>query len=193
MCILERDELLEDIEKNSSPLQIVKWLYNRWAEDRSNFQYFLRIGIQCWLNLAFMSLEEMDQDKSATEMYYSYLSETFAYGLAHFQNEINFLCLYGYMIKLYPYFFTTLSGDYDKDFDYGEKMIQKAFLNNSQHPVAALLVEKPNTQEWLEKRIKLKSVFKCLFPGESEADIYFNSVWGGSVKKTVLMPSREKT
>ena len=48
MLYLEKDLFLENLEKRASPYQVAQTLYCRWENEKSNLQYFLRAGIECW-------------------------------------------------------------------------------------------------------------------------------------------------
>ena len=169
-CYLERDIELEQLESKGTPwYEIVNYLYVRWKSSL-NLQDLLRLGVQCWGELAFSDLEQQNNE---SQLYYkseNYLAETLNYGLEHYNEHFIFLCLYGYLITLFPYYF-SLTGDYDSDYQFGKDMISKAHKLKPDDVLAAYLTNHGQDEP-------LKQQILILFPGNSEMDKYFKSVWG---------------
>ena len=61
-CYLERDIELEQLESKGTPwYEIVNYLYVRW-KNSLNLQDLLRLGVQCWGELAFSDLEQQNNE-----------------------------------------------------------------------------------------------------------------------------------
>lgn len=181
MLYLEKDLFLKNLEKRASPYQVAQTLYCRWENEKSNLQYFLRAGIECWYwldnDIFWNNYLKQDELKDFEEILTTYLCKVCVYGFENQSENPVFLCMFGYMIRLFPYFFINLTGDYDKDLETGNKMISKAYRLNPD-PLTTLLITKEGTPEWEERYAIMKNAFSNLFHGEAIMDQYFRSVWG---------------
>ena len=176
ICYLQKDIQLEHLEEKNTPwYEIVEYLANRWRNNKNNLQYLLRLGIQCWGYLVFFDLESQNSESQLFYKSESYLSETLRYGLSCYNNDIIFLCLYGYLISLFPYYF-SLTGDYDVDQQFGMNLIYKAHKIKPYDLLTVYLAK--DSQMGIQTKHQIKQNISILFPGNSEMDRYFKSVWG---------------
>ena len=178
ICYLEKDIELEKLEKRETPwYEIIDYLALRWRNHPNNLQYLLRLGTQCWGELVFSDLEQQNRESSLYSKSEKYLSETLQYGLHRHNDHFVFLCLYGYLISLFPYYF-ALTGDYDRDCQFGKDMINKAYKLQPDDILSSYLASDVHSPAHNQAEKNLKQNLFFLFPGNSEMDIYFRSVWG---------------
>ena len=87
-------------------------MYNLWDQDRENIELFLRLFSECWYLLCEWEVEEGTKGLS-WDAFRDTLIECTTYGLEHFNQDIRFLWIGGYMISMFPYLlaFITLWND----------------------------------------------------------------------------------
>ena len=88
-------------------------LYNLWEQDRENIELFLRLFSECWYLLCEWEVEEGTKGLS-WDAFQNTLIECTTYGLEHFNQDIRFLWIGGYMISMFPYLFYRDERDEDK-------------------------------------------------------------------------------
>ncbi len=176
-CCLEKDRDLERLEENGTSWhEIIGFLAERWKNHPDNIQYLLRLGAQCWGELVFTNLEMQNGESRLYNALETLLSGTLEFGLVYHREHAAFLCLYGYFISAFPYYF-PLTGDYDADLSFGKDMIRKAHAYSPLNVLAAYLAsDDPEQKE--KAAVALRRECPALFPGNSEMDRYFQSVWG---------------
>ena len=83
MLYLEKDLFLENLEKRASPYQVAQTLYCRWENEKSNLQYFLRAGIECWYwldnDIFWNNYLKQDELKDFEEILTTYLCKVCVY------------------------------------------------------------------------------------------------------------------
>lgn len=84
-------------------------LYSLWDQDRKNIELFLRLFSECWYLLCEWEVEKGTKGLS-WGTFQNTLIECTTYGLEHFNQDIRFLWMGGYMISMFPYLFY-----YDED------------------------------------------------------------------------------
>lgn len=161
MCILKKDSDVERLEQAQKWDAILDFTYQRWLKEKSNLQFLLRAGTEAWLINTYDYVEEV---KKCDDI----LSSTIEYGMEHFADNVGFLSIFGYMIKLFPYFFNFFDGDFQKWSQAGQQMILTAHsLKPDDVFIAAL-----NAIE-SKQPIALPAEY---FKGNSEIEAYFRDV-----------------
>lgn len=182
--MLKRDIDLEHLEAQEAWAEAVTFAYQRWKAEPDNLQYLLRAGTEAWfasecdrfidlhsdLPLGSICVDEMPPICYFCE---DVAWETFVYGKKAFSTEPAYLMLFGYMMHLYPYYFTGFfSGEHARNFDWwaaqGQAMMEKAACLLPDDPLVcnALIWNKPG---W----VPLK---KPYFLGKTVVEEYFNDM-----------------
>lgn len=165
MPVFIEDRELEHIEKQGSFMQAVEYTFSRWAENKENIQFLLRAGTEAWFADVFdcFSNEAIDYDRCDMV-----LTETYRYGEAHFGNQAHFLCVFGYMLRLFPFYFNIWDHDFEKWKQRGMDMIERAHqLEPSDRFIQAVYSLDSG------KRVFLSEDYFC---GNSEVETYFGNI-----------------
>lgn len=166
MAILKRDKKIEYLETQGI-MVAVNYTYSQWTKEQNNLDAMLRTATEAWLANVYnyCSDDYVEYDKCD-----AILSETLQYGEIHFKDQAYFLCMFGYMLKLFPYYFNCFDGNFDKWSQIGRQMIAAA---SQLEPEEVLIQAIRSLDE--NPRIFLPSDY---FEGESEIEIYFRNILG---------------
>lgn len=139
MDIFDEVETLE----NKQEWQTAKdTLFKQWNNNKDNLSVLIRIGTLCWYVLVFWErIRTNDVDKID---FNNTLDIVTNYGIDKFNDNTEFLWIFGYMILLFPYYF----GDYC-EYEYkGKKMIEKAHNLNPNDPLITMLFLNDDSHEY---------------------------------------------
>lgn len=168
MAIFIEDKELERIELQGCYMEAVAYTFSRWLTEKNNLQLLLRAGTEAWFADVFdcLSNDPIDYDRCD-----EILSETFQYGKTHFSNQADFLCVFGYMLKLSPFYFDVFDDDFEKWRHIGIEMIRSA------HQLAPIdeFIQAMHSLD-TNKRTYLS---RSYFDGSSEVEVYFRNILCG--------------
>jgi hypothetical protein len=177
-------DYLSEMEKVEQWESIRALLYEQWTNEKDNLEKLLRLASECWLIMTdwdcCINNEEIDYD-----LLKSNLIETYSYGIEHFEDNTKLLCLFGYMISLFPYFFYIKNDPDGKEFLFyeskGKEMLEKAH----QYDKGNLLVKvfylgssNRHIKKYKKAREDLKPHLLELFPGDTAIEQYFKDGLG---------------
>lgn len=165
-------------------------LYNLWDQDRENIELFLRLFSECWYLLCEWEVEEGTKGLS-WDAFRDTLIECTTYGLEHFNQDIRFLWLGGYMISMFPYLFYRDESDEDKSGalylkweSKGNEMSEKAARQEPNNLLAKLnfvgsyqFVTANGNDEYLETKKRLAPFLGKYFPGDTIIEEYFREIY----------------
>jgi hypothetical protein len=165
-------ELLESQEKWCEAKDL---LYITWIIDKNNLNSLLRIGTECWYVMSYW--ERLKTDGLNRNDFSGPLTEAKQYGEANFIMSDTFLWVYGYMIKLFPYWFDDFNGDLEDSEDKGKEMIKIANIINSQNKIAKMLILPDNSDKYKKACKDVEILLNEYFNGNSAIEQYFRGVW----------------
>ena len=178
--MLKRDINLEKIEQDENWGDICKYLYERWASEKTNQQFLLRLGTECWYILTFWERIPHEKNPYPRDFFSGLLTGSKLFGFDELDDDPTFLCLYAYMIKLFPYWFDDFNCDFDKTDSDVHQMLKKAHVIEPASSVPVYLMGcllNEDTNEYRQSKVCIREKINCLFPGSSLVDIYFKNVW----------------
>jgi hypothetical protein len=177
-------ENLHKMEQSEQWEAIRKLLYEKWITDKSNLKALIRLASECWLIMTdwdcCINNEGLDY-----ELFKRNLMESCSYGLEHFDDDEKILCLFGYMMSLFPGFFYSnndLTGQAYLDYENkGKSMLEKAYNNYPDNPLVRVLFLglADETKKYNDAKIELKPHLSSLFPGETAIEQYFKEILSG--------------
>lgn len=94
----------DDYEDCGDWINARNYMYKEWCSDKYNIKKLLRLSFLCWA-ITVDNDYLIDSNKVNKEIFKDTLDETFSFGLKFFRNNVNFLCMYGYMISIKPSLF----------------------------------------------------------------------------------------
>jgi hypothetical protein len=178
--LLEQDEQWEIIRK---------LLYERWICQKDNIGALIRLASECWLVMAewhcWIKNEGLDY-----ELFERNLIDSCFYGIENFCDDEKILCMFGYMMSLFPYFFYSDDDPDGKEYltyeRRGKSLLEKAYHNYPDNPLAEVLflgsINRPTKDQTIKynaSRIAIKPFLTSLFPGNTEIERYFKDILGG--------------
>jgi len=158
---------------------IRQMLFDQWQKDKSNFEVLIRLASECWLVLTEWDCC-INNENLVFEKFKNNLIDTCIYGLKHFETKTEFLCVFGYMISLFPYFFYygESDGRYSLWEKRGKEMLERAHQNapNDLLTKVLFLGSTDREREYRTEKSKLEFLLSELFPGDSAIEQYFKDV-----------------
>lgn len=165
MSFFHVDRKLEVLEKQGLYMCAANYTFSRWLKDRDNLESLLRAGTEAW----FADVNDcLSNDLVDLKQCCSNLTEAYQYGTTHFSDNSHFLCTFGYMLKLFPYYFNVFDGDFEKWSQHGKEMIKRAH----QLMPSDIFVQSTLSLDTGE-RIYLPDDY---FQGNSEMEVYFSAI-----------------
>ncbi|MGI2326785.1 hypothetical protein [Planococcus sp. YIM B11945] len=146
-----------------------------WKEEPLNLKVFLRLGFLSWYVIAEWGvLGDTNLEEAHFEELERLLKELTAFGFTEFNEEAEFLWLFGYMISLFPYLFDT-------EEELGNRMINAAHNLKPEDPVIHLIYLKSftweiATPEQFNVQKAAGRVLAAAFEGNGEIQRYFKEV-----------------
>lgn len=146
-------------------------LEHLWLTHKDNIEIASHLGCICWYVLVFW--ERIDNSTLDERDFIKTLTEVTEYGLISFTDKPEFLWKFGYMIKLFPYYF----GDYEKWEKIGQQLIEKAHELKPEDPVITMIyLNDDSLSEYKEACVKVSEQLPSRFSGTGVIDKYFRSV-----------------
>jgi hypothetical protein len=148
-----------------------------WKEEPLNLKVFLRLSFLSWYVAAeWGALTKTDLAEEHLEEFEQLLKELTAFGFNHFQEETDFLWLFGYMISMFPYLF-------DQEEEAGSRMIETARKLQPEDPVIHLVyLQNCNRKITHPEHVKIQKaasrVLGSTFDGNGEMQRYFKEILG---------------
>ena len=175
MGIFIHDPKLETLEQEEKWIEAKDYLLELWNSDKNNVNNILRLGTECWYILAFWErLNIFNQEKIK---YWKPLTEVKQYGEKFLCNNPTFLWIYGYMIKLFPYWFADIKDAINVGEKIGKDMIIKAHILEPQNPISEMLsINNENSKAYKIACKKSKELLDTMFDGQTEIEDYFKRV-----------------
>jgi len=182
-------ENLQQMEQNEQWETIRKLLYEQWLGQKDSLGALIRLASECWLVMAewncWIKNEGLDY-----ELFQRNLIDSCSYGLEHFGDDEKILCMFGYMMSRFPYFFYSSDDPDGKEYlayeRRGKSLLEKAYRNYPNNPLAKVLFlgsinrpTKDQTTKYDEARMAIRPFLLSLFPGNTEIERYFKDVLGG--------------
>lgn len=156
----------------------IDFMYEEWIQEPENLKVFLRLSFSCWYVIAENEvLSETDVKKEDIPRFEILLNELLAFGKKEFEEDPDFLWLFGYMISLFP---ENFGGAVDEKT--GIAMVKEALAIRPQDPVIQLVLLKGIAHaETLPEYAPLCAVVNAMLPnrfvGEGELQRYFREVF----------------
>jgi len=181
-------ENLHQMEQSEQWEAVRKLLRERWLSQKDNLGALIRLASECWLILTDWECS-INNEGLDYELFKRDLIATCSYGLEHFGDDEKILCLFGYMMSLFPYLFYLNDDPDGKEYlayeSKGHSLLEKAYRNYSN----VLLVQvfflgsishptKYQEAKYRETRAALKPFLSALFPGDTAIEEYFKDVLG---------------
>ena len=174
-------ENLHQMEQDEQWEAIRKSLYERWACQKDNLGALIRLASECWLIMTdwhcCINNEGLDY-----ELFKRNLMDSCSYGLEHFGDDEKVLCLFGYMMSLFPYFFYSKDDPSGKEHlayeSNGKSLLKKAYHNYPDSLISKVLFlgSTDRTIEYNEAQMAIKPFVPLLFPGDTAIEQYFKGI-----------------
>lgn len=173
-------ENLEKLEAEEKWEEIRLMLYQKWSNDKDNLGLLIRLATQCW----YVCCEWgccFDNISLTYEDFKNNLIEAANYGFKHFNNNCIFLCLFGYMISLFPDCFYNERDTgklYIRWESKGKEMQKQAHLICPEDPIVKIfyLGVTNDTRAYIKAKEELPENALQIFPGKSELEEYFKHI-----------------
>lgn len=160
---------LENLQKWNEVKSSLKQL---WTTQKGDIEIATHLGSICWYMLVFW--ERIDNSALDENELMKILIEVTEFGWINFYDEPEFLWKFGYMIKLFPYYF----GDYEKWKNMGFQLIEKAHKLKPDDPVITMIyLNDDSLVEYKEACIKVNEQLLSRFNGIGVMDKYFRKVF----------------
>ena len=175
MSVFNSNPALELLESKEEWYLAKKLLYTNWLENKNELDNLLRLGTECWYIMSYW--EQLKVNNLERSDISSALTEVKQYGKLHFSNSETFLWIFGYMIKLFPYWFDDFSGDLEGFENLGRDMIIRSLEINPNNEIAKMLCSPDDSPQYIHSCSKVKMDLNQYFPGNSAIEQYFRGVW----------------
>ena len=150
-----------------------------WEEDKLNSKKLVRLISECWHVLSSWDFDIKTEGLSF-EVFQNTLIGCTEFGLRNFENDPHFLCITGYMISLFPYFFYDVTeGDrYTEWESKGKEMLLKSNRLNPDDVLARILSlgTTPDFAEYNKAKAKIFSTLAEYFPNDTAIELYFRNI-----------------
>ncbi len=170
---------LEEMEFNEQWEKIRLMLYSQWQENQDDIGILIRLACECWYVMSNWDCY-IDTNDLIYEQFKDNLIATYEYGLEHIFESEEFLCIFGYMISLFPYFFyydKKKNNQYSDFENKGLSMLEKAYKNSSNLLTKVFFLGTTNNvKEYEAVKADLNSILLELFPGETAVEKYFKDI-----------------
>lgn len=180
MSYFEKIEQLRDLEEKGKWNQARELLLGTWENDKENSGKLVRVVSECWLVLSWWDCCISTNGLSFQD-FQNTLIECVEFGLKHFSDDTQFLCVAGHMIATLPFLFYSSEAVhlYSEWEQRGVDMIRKAHELDSDDWIAKIL-NLGLTLVSLDEHILAKGQFlpniEKAFPGETELEKYFRDL-----------------
>jgi len=174
-------ENLCEMEKGERWEAVRKLLYEQWVGDKNNLESLIRLASECWLIMTDWDCC-INNEGLNYELFKSNLMDSCSYGLEHFGDNEKILCLFGYMMSLFPYFFYSNDDPNGEEYlvceSKGKSMLEKAYRNFPDNQLAKVLFfgSIDQTKKYDEAKMMLKPSLSSLFPGDTAIEQYFKEI-----------------
>lgn len=180
MGIFPKIKGLAELEKKGKWSNALSLLYNMWKEDRDNLGLLLRVGTECWYRLTYW-----DHDCDYKRVSFNWaeftqpLHEVTKYGLERFGKCSAFLWIFGYMIKVFPYYFSEESDEYTFLEQKGIDMIKLAYSIEPDNRLIEILINRyvENEDDPDATESNIKSDIDYAFDGNTVIEEYFRNIF----------------
>lgn len=173
-------ERLSEMEKLEKWEEIRVFLLGSWKKEKNNIDLAIRLGTECWYILSLWDCY-INNENLVWDNFQDSLIEVTNYGLKNYNDDVSFLCIFGYMISILPYLFykEDLDKEYEKWEEKGRQMIKIAHQKNPNHQLVKVmyLAMTNNVKGYKKARIELLLHLPELFPGNSYIEEYFKDIY----------------
>lgn len=169
---------LAELEEQDNWEACRKLLVTMLQDDPQNIQLLCRLIAECWYILVMRNSIFIRQDVSFPVMFNT-LNDAVKYGLEHFTNNTDFLWQTGYMMAMFPMYFSKINGHVGAE-QLGREMIKKAAKlcpNDTVIQVLAMGFEMSFKQLLAVKReMNLETALSSLLSNETAIERYFREI-----------------
>jgi hypothetical protein len=176
MGILKNNPELEQLELAEEWNKARDLVYTKWINEKMDLDNLLRVGTECWYVLVFW--ERIDSKGLKRADFSGPLTEVKNFGLSFFKDSDTFNWIFGYMIKLFPYWFGDFDGDYDGWQNMGSNMVKLASEQNPNNRLAKMLSLSENSKDYNKISHEVKTNIDYYFSSNTEIERYFRRVLG---------------
>ena len=177
-------EPLADLENQGQWEKARELLYDTWKRDKSDCKNLVRLLAECWYIMTDYDIGRITDADISYETVKNTLIECVEFGMENFMENSQFLCIAGYMITQFPYFFYRNKPFRNDDALYGKwerigaDMRRKA---NDAIPPDKLakflhLGHIGDSLGYDEAREVYRDEILDLLPGKTEVEIYFRHI-----------------
>ena len=154
-------------------------LHHNWIKQKENLDWLCRLMTECWLVLS----EWCYFDREKNSEYFRFkktLIEVTQYGLHEFKDNSKFLWLAGYMIHMFPNYFSCKNNDTNflKWEQLGKEMLCRAVQLDPSNLIALTLYRgtQSTSAAYLDAKNALNTYLDDLFPGKTAVEKYFRAI-----------------
>ena len=156
-------------------------LHHQWISDKNSVGRLLRLASECWLVLTDWDCCIKNEGLNY-ELFKTNLIDCCSYGLEHFADNESILCLFGYMMSLFPHLFCPSAepngGEYLAHESKGRSMLERAYRTYPDSLLAKVLFlgSSGGGEEYDKAKKTLKPLVASLFPGDTAVERYFSEI-----------------
>lgn len=160
-----------DLENKQQWQAAKEILFEQWEKNKDDLGILVRLGTLCWYILVFWErIENVGLDNKS---FNDTLEIVTSYGIDKFNDNVEFLWIFGYMISIFPYYF----GDYFEYENIGKKMIEKAYNLAPNDPLIKMLFLNDDSEEYKVACRKVSSSLNKRFNEDNPINRYFKNVF----------------
>lgn len=170
-------DVVDELEDSEHWDKAFKITLNEWRCKPDDLKILIRLAFLCWHLLDYWLL--FNPENLGEERVQKVLDEVTEYGFKLFNDEFDFLWIFGYMLKLFPYMF----GEYFEMEQKGIDMIRQAHKINVEDSIVKMLylasIKERNTEieaEFKQASLLTDAILSHRFKGNGVLASYFRRV-----------------
>jgi len=178
--------VLADLENQGQWEAARALLYKMWVNDKMNSEKLIRLLSECWHILLELERNEIIDPDISYSAVQGVLIEIVEFGMENLMNDSRFLCVAGYMISLFPYYFYISDGNTENDNQYtaweqkGIDMLRRSAEINPSDSVARVLslgsINSSDKSLYEKAKKAVEVEINYLFPGDTAIELYFKNI-----------------
>jgi hypothetical protein len=170
-----RDKKLEHLEACGMWSEAIDYLFENWLKATQDPNTLVRVGSQIFYTL--LSYQQIDQPINRFELGKK-LTVLRQKGEKSFPHQADFLCVFGYIYEVAPYFYQDFSGTAQQAFAKAQAMYQKALLADP-HCAFAPVLNFPHEQAaHPNSPSDFREALSAYLPGNSAVETFFKKALG---------------
>lgn len=170
--LLYNDEYTRNFEKTGNWINCIKYLFDRWSNDKDNVSLLLKLATTSWYTLSLDGLE-LSIPKDDSQFLGEVLCDTYHY----FDNtqKQNETCewIFAYMMEVRTDIFLVCTSNYNQIEQAGKALMEKAADSGNVYACLLKAIDDGNKIQIAKLRKKVNATLSDDFDVSQEVDRYF--------------------